>query len=107
MLSVFSHFGFRAIRSSLRSDATAAIGIVDREGLGRVRHLAAADLWIQQRVRRSEMAVSKLPGRDNLVDLGTKGLDSVTLSRHMATRGFVHRDSRAEFVPALKKGAGS
>ena len=28
----------------LRSDATAAIGMVKREGLGKVRHLATADL---------------------------------------------------------------
>ena len=106
MLSVFSYFGFHNIRLSLRSDATAAIGIVDREGLGRVRHLATGDLWIQQRVRRSEIAVSKWPGRDNPSDLGTKGLDSVTMSRHMATLGFSHLDGRAASAPALKRGAG-
>merc|ERR1712026_609172 len=33
------------------SDATAAIAMVRRLGLGKVRHLAVADLWIQQRVR--------------------------------------------------------
>ena len=31
--------------SVLRSDATAAIGITQRKGLGKVRHLATADLW--------------------------------------------------------------
>ena len=95
------------MRMSLRSDATAAIGIVDRDGLGRVRHLAAGDLWIQQRVRRSEIAVSKWPGRDNPADLCKKGLDNVTLSRHMTTFGFAHLDGRAESASALKKGAGS
>ena len=107
MLSVFSTFGFRNIRLSLRSDATAAIGIVDREGLGRVRHLATGDLWIQQRVRRSEVAVTKWPGRDKPSDVGTKGLDGVTMSRHMATFGFSLLDGRAASAPALKQGAGS
>ena len=107
MISVCSDFGFHNIRLSLRSDATAAIAIVHREGLGRVRHLATGDLWIQQRVRRSEIAVSKWPGRDNPSDVGTKGLDGVTMSRHMATLGFSLLDGRAASALALKQGAGS
>ena len=35
----------------LESDATAAIGIARRRGLGKIRHLATADLWIQDRLR--------------------------------------------------------
>ena len=34
------------MRLTLKSDATAAIGITQREGLGKVRHLATADLWV-------------------------------------------------------------
>ena len=70
--SVFADFGFHNIRLALCSDATAAIGIVDREGLGRVRHLATADLWVQQRVRSGEISVSKWPGKDNVADIGIK-----------------------------------
>ena len=33
------------------TDATAAICICHRRGLGRIRHLAVADLWVQERVR--------------------------------------------------------
>ena len=35
------------VRVAVKSDATAAIGIVARAGLGKVRHLSVADLWIQ------------------------------------------------------------
>ena len=35
----------------IATDATAAIGIVAREGLGLVRHLAVGDLWVQQKAR--------------------------------------------------------
>ena len=31
----------------IHSDATAAIGMCKRQGLGRVRHLSTSDLWIQ------------------------------------------------------------
>ena len=48
--SVLRDFGFET-SVHLLSDATAAIGIVKRLGLGRVRHLAVGDLWIQQRLR--------------------------------------------------------
>ena len=39
------------------TDATAAIGICRRCGLGKVRHLAIADLWIQDRVRSKDFAL--------------------------------------------------
>ena len=91
---------------AMRSDATAAIGIVGREGLGKVRHLATADLWIQQRVRRGEIAVTKWPGTDNPADLCTKGLSPEATARHLAAMGFVGQEGRAAAAPALKQGAG-
>ena len=100
-LYIFSH-----IRLALCSDATAAIGIVDREGLGRVRHLATGDLWIQQRVRNGELSVSKWPGKDNVADIGTKGVDAPTLSRHLESLGYAHIGGRAKCAPELKLTAG-
>ena len=45
------------------SDATAAIGIAKRRGLGRIRHLATADLWIQEKVRSGQVELHKIPGK--------------------------------------------
>ena len=46
------------------TDATAAIGICRRRGLGKVRHLAVADLWGQDKVRAKDFElVKELPGR--------------------------------------------
>ena len=59
----------------LKSDASAAIGITQRMGLGKVRHLSVADLWIQQKVRRQEVEIEKLPGEHNPSDLMTKAMD--------------------------------
>ena len=33
---------------AVHSDATAAIGIARRRGIGKVRHLGVTDLWIQE-----------------------------------------------------------
>ena len=40
----------------LHSDATAAIGIARRKGLGKIRHLDTTDLWIQDKIRSKKMA---------------------------------------------------
>ena len=105
MRSVLQDFGIQSTLA-MRSDATAAIGIVGREGLGKVRHLATGDLWIQQRVRRGEISVTKWPGPENPADLCTKGLPSEAINRHFATVGFVHMEGRADSAPELKQGAG-
>ena len=103
--SVFQDFGMDIFLHML-SDATAAIGIVGREGLGKVRHLATADLWIQQRVRRKEITMAKWPGEKNPADLCTKGLSPEATSRHLGAMGFETQAGRAEAAPALKAGAG-
>ena len=59
----------------IKSDAAAAVGISKRLGLGRVRHLAVSDLWIQQRIRQGGMVVQKLPGLVNPADALTKAID--------------------------------
>ena len=48
--SLAAALGF-TFQLSVLTDATAAIGICRRRGLGKVRHLAVADLWIQDRVK--------------------------------------------------------
>ena len=47
---------------AVKSDATAAIGMVHRLGLGRVRHLAVGDLWTQHHVRSGKFASPKCQG---------------------------------------------
>ena len=81
------------------SDATAAIGIVSREGLGKVRHLAVADLWVQQKSRQGAMRYIKLSGKDNPADLMTKCLDEQTMLRHMRRLGIFTREGRATTAP--------
>ena len=46
--SIYADFGVQ-MKLTVKSDATAAIGMVARLGLGRVRHLAVSDLWVQRK----------------------------------------------------------
>jgi len=57
------------------SDSSAAAGISQRLGAGRVRHLEAKDLWIQEKVRSHELKVIKVGTEKNRADLMTKFLD--------------------------------
>ena len=52
MRSVLQDFKI-SVEVKILSDASAAIGMVRRLGLGRVRHLSVADLWVQQGIRNN------------------------------------------------------
>ena len=55
--------------------------------VGKVRHLATGDLWIQQRVHQKRLEIEKLPGEVNPSDAMTKGLDRVRLDKLMGLIG--------------------
>ena len=59
----------------VHSDATAAIGIARRKGLGKIRHLDVTDLWIQDKVRSKLIGLKKILGTDNPADIFTKYVD--------------------------------
>ena len=94
---------------TIQTDATAAIGICRRRGLGRVRHLAVADLWLQDRLRSGDFELCKVLGSNNVADLLTKYLDRSTQDRHCESLGLDFEAGRADsaahisvLVPASK-----
>ena len=62
------------LEMKVRSDSSAARAMVQRQGIGRVRHLDAALLWIQQKEKEKVLAVSAIPTELNSADIGTKSL---------------------------------
>ena len=98
MLSTMQEFKIQA-QLKVKGDAVAAIGIVKRQGLGRVRHLAVADLWIQQKAKEGSVTYEKLDGYHNTSDIMTKPVEADVLNRHMAQMGFEFRDGRHESTP--------
>ena len=81
--ALFKDLGMSA-KIAVRSDATAAIGIVSRVGLGKVRHLSVSDLWVQQAARNGRVEYSKIPGQINPADMFTKAVDEKTMLEHAA-----------------------
>ncbi len=86
--SVLADFGIK-VRFEIHSDATAAIGIASRQGLGKLRHIAVADLWVQQKLMENAFKVSKVQGKENISDLMTKALDAVRINELLDLMGIV------------------
>ena len=90
------------LQAMLHCDASAAIGIVSREGLGKLRHLDVQYLWIQDRVRGGGLGLSKVPGKENPADLLTKHLSAEEIFRHSEALGYSVLSSRADAAPQLQ-----
>ena len=56
-------------------DSAAARGIINRRGVGKVRHLSCRSLWLQGRMADGSMIVSPISGLKNPADIGTKRLN--------------------------------
>ena len=83
------------------TDATAAIGICRRRGLGKVRHLAVADLWIQDKMRSKDFVLQKVLGKDNPADLLTKHLDDQIRTKRLSFLNMSSESGRSESAPSL------
>ena len=81
----------------LHTDSAAALGHTMRLGCGkRMRHLEAADLWIQQVVRSKKASICKINGKENTADLFTKYLSRDEIVRNMSKLGFRMFNERGE-----------
>ena len=85
----------------VRSDAAAAIGICKRRGLGKVRHLATADLWVQDHIRTGDFTLNKILGSENPADILTKNVDKTLLAKHLEVMQLREEDGRAESAPKV------
>ena len=83
----------------MRSHATAAISIVSRLGLCKDRHLAVADLWVQQAARRKYIEYHKVDGAANPADTLTKAVEQATMLKHIVRMHLVRLFGRAASAP--------
>jgi hypothetical protein len=110
MMTMAVDFGLK-LNGKVDSDASAAIAIVHRHGLGKLRHINVQYLWLQDKVRLKELIVGKVAGLENPADLMTKHLSEEHCHEHLERMGFFVAEGRAETAPILamtqRPGAGS
>ena len=69
--SIFRDLG-TTMAVHVMGDASAALGIVRRQGLGKVRHLDTNWLWVQEKSRNKEVNFNKVKGSENPANMMTK-----------------------------------
>ena len=84
-LATLSHDLGEVILIRVHVDANAAKGMVERQGLQKVRHLEVDHLWLQEQQARRMLPLSKVLGTENPADLMTKNVAQELVRKYMAT----------------------
>ncbi len=99
LMSMLMDFGLQ-LDGMIRTDASAALGMAHRQGLGKTRHIEVQYLWTQEEIQRETLAMKQVGTDENMADLLTKSLKPETMLRHMEALGIEVEAGRA--ATALK-----
>ena len=80
-----------AMEIEIKTDSSAAKGIVHREGCGKVKHLEARQLWLQEHVGNKTISVTKVPRDVNYSDVLTHNWNARDGYRHLTSVSIVWR----------------
>ena len=85
--------------------SSAALQMAKRSGLGRVRHMAVALLWLQDAVQRDDIELGKCKGTENPSDIGTKYVSVAIMDAALKMLGFEVREGKAGIAYQVQNGA--
>ena len=83
------------------TDATTGKAMAVRRGLGKVRHIAVNELWIQERVYLGDLKIVKIKNKFNPADLMTKHLSHGEIVNILEQLNHVHAEGRSDEAPEL------
>ena len=83
------------------TDSSAALGISQRAGIGKVRHLRTQGLWVQECRVTGRLVYHKVLGTKNPADVLTKHVPGELLDRHLETVGARITSGRAASAPEV------
>ena len=83
------------------ADSSAALGIAQRTGMGKVRHVRVQALWVQEVRCTKSLKYKKVLGSRNPADLLTKHVPRELLDAHSNTIGVTFAGGRADSAPTL------
>ena len=81
-----------AVKPLLAIDAEAIEHILHRQGIGKLKHIDVAYLWVQDEIRSQRLRVHRIRSEENVADLGTKHLSKAVIAKHCLTLGYVNMD---------------
>ena len=86
MLALAQDLGISS-QAPVRTDASAALGIIQRQRFGKLRHVSTQLLWIYEKVRIDAFDIAKVPGHDNPAEILTNNVTAELIQRHTASLG--------------------
>ena len=84
--SVLMDLGVNKGRIIFKTDASAALGVDQRLGIGKNRHIEVNQLWLRETVGKKEVLILKLGTKENLADALTKAVDARIIEKHSRSR---------------------
>ena len=84
-------------------DASAAIGIVQRQGISKLRHVEVDVLWIQEQKARRLLPLRKVPGPRNPSDMGTTHIAIALLDPYLGQLNLEVAGGRAAIAQQLHR----
>ena len=69
------------------SFAVKQVLILLRHGIGKVKHIDVARLWLQDEAKSNRLRVRRVMSEDNLADIGTKALSNKIIRKHATSMG--------------------
>ena len=100
MTALFKDFG-QDMKVALHMDASAALGVIQRKGVGKVRHLDVSTLWLQEQQLRETIEFRKIHGLKNAADLLTKNVPKDVMVKHVDALGLEWRIGRSTIAAQL------
>ena len=95
LVALYNDFGV-TVDARVATDSSAALGIAQRRGCGKVRHLETPTLWVQRALKLGRFGLVKIAGKVNCADLGTKHVDATTMRGHLNRMDLVLVESARE-----------
>ena len=85
-----------AVKPVLIIDAKATEHILHRHGIGKIKHIDVAHLWLQDEITSNRLSVRCVKSDDNLADIGTKALSNKIIRKHATSMGYIDASRELE-----------
>ena len=100
MLAMFSDRGWK-LKGEVWGDASVALGIIHRRGLGKTWHIDTGHFWIQEAAAKERFKFNKILGKANPADVFTKHPDEKANQHHVDKFAYRFNEGRADEAPKL------
>jgi hypothetical protein len=101
ILGLLRDMGHDTMEGEVYCDSSAALGIAQRQGMGKLRHVRTQALWVQEVRSEGRLNYKKVLGSRNPADALTKYVPGVLMDKHMETIGVEVRGGRASSAPTI------